>query len=438
MKILHTADIHLGTELYGHYDPRTGTSSRLQDFTAALDRAVDYAIDERVDLFLFAGDAYKTRDPNPTQQREFAMRLQRLLAAGIPVFLLTGNHDMPNALGRATSLDIFGTLRLPNLYVAARPDVYRVETPAGPLQVVAVPWLTRSTLMTKDELKNKSVDEMNDELIERLGQFMEGAVTNLDPALPAVLTLHGSVAGATFGGERTTMLGVDPLVPKSLVSHPAFSYVALGHIHKHQQVVSEPPVVYSGGLERIDFGEERDAKGFVVVEIEPATKKGRWRFVESAARPFKSIHVEAHGDDPTADVLAAVEGRDLQGAIVKLEAHLLDANQSGFSETRVRVALRGVSYLSIVRVVDRGARQRGEGFSTAYSPLQNLGTYLQRQGVPEERAATLMDLACGLVGEGEGRVKREEAFSSSPTNSPTNNYADAVAAGRYDGREVDG
>ena len=98
MKILHTADIHLGTELYGHYDPLTGASSRLQDFATALDHAVDYAIAERVDLFLFAGDAYKTRDPSPTQQREFALRLRRLLEASVPVFLLTGNHDMPNAV----------------------------------------------------------------------------------------------------------------------------------------------------------------------------------------------------------------------------------------------------------------------------------------------------------------------------------------------------
>ena len=401
MRILHTADIHLGTDLYGHYDPQIGGSSRLQDFAAALDRTVDYAIDAGIDLFLFAGDAYKTRDPSPTQQREFALRLRRLLEAGIPVFLLTGNHDMPNSVGRATSLDIFGSLPLANLHVARKPDVHLVQTRSGPLQIVAVPWMMRSALMARDELKNKTVDEMNRELLARLESFMEGAIAALQPEIPAILTLHGSIAGATYGSERSTMLGSDLVIPKNLIARPEFSYVALGHIHKHQQLATDPPVVYSGGVERIDFGEERDPKGFVVVDI-AGKKDVRWRFVESGARPFRSLSVQAHGDDPTAEVLAAVAGRDLSGAIVKLEVHLLDSNQSAFQESRVRAALRDTYPLSIARSVDRGDRQRGSGFSTAYSPLQNLRTYLQRQGVPEERAALLLEYARRLVGDEEG------------------------------------
>ncbi len=407
MKILHTADLHIGVELYGRYDPATGASSRLQDFVDALDRAVDYAIREKVDLFLFAGDAYKTRDPTPTQQRAFALRLRRLIEAGVPVFLLTGNHDMPNALGRATSLDIFGSLPLANLYVASRPGPHLVETRAGPLQVVAVPWLTRSILLSKEELKNKSIDEMNRELLERLESFMETAVAGLDPAMPALLTLHGSVAGAVFGSERSTMLGTDPLIPKSLVANRAFAYVALGHIHKHQQVADSPPVVYSGGVERIDFGEERDRKGFVVVDIEPSGARwaARWRFVESGARPFTSVRVQAHGDDPTAETLEAVAGLDLAGAVVKIEVHLLDSNQSSFQEGRVRAALRNAYYLTVVREVDRADRQRGGGFSTAFSPLQNLETWLDRQETSPERKALLLDRARALAGEAEKPTK---------------------------------
>src|SRR5260370_26782216 len=144
MRILHLADLHLGTELYGHYDAATGSSTRLADFTHMLDIAVEHAISERVDLFLFAGDAYKTRDPSPTQQRELAKRLRRLLEAGIPVFLLTGNHDMPNAVARATSLDIFGALSPAGFTVASRPGVHTIATRSGPLYLIAVPWLTRS------------------------------------------------------------------------------------------------------------------------------------------------------------------------------------------------------------------------------------------------------------------------------------------------------
>ena len=78
MKILHFADLHLGVESYGRIDPATGLPSRLLDFLSAFDHVVDYAIENRVDLVLFCGDAYKTREPTQTQQREFAKRLNRL------------------------------------------------------------------------------------------------------------------------------------------------------------------------------------------------------------------------------------------------------------------------------------------------------------------------------------------------------------------------
>jgi len=417
MKILHIADIHLGTELYGHYDPRTGVSSRLKDFTDALDRAIDYAIATRVDLFLFAGDAYKTRDPNPTQQREFALRLRRLLDAAIPVFLLTGNHDMPNALGRATSLDIFGTLQLPHLYVAARPAVHLVETVSGPLQVVAVPWISRSTLMTRDEIKNKPVGEVNRELLERLAEFLQGATASLDPGIPAILTLHGSIAGASFGGERSTMLGHDLLIPRNLVANPAFAYVALGHIHKHQVLSADPPIVYAGSPERIDFGEERDPKGFVVLDID-GTNVAHWRFIDSGARPFKTIRVEAFDDDPTAQVVEAVESVDVAGAIVRLVVHLRDANQSSYNESRVRAALRAAYHVSSLREIDRADRLRGSGFSTAFTPLENLTAYLEKQeSCPPARAAVLMDYARCLVHDLEGPGPGDDAAPAMPLPS---------------------
>ena len=83
MKILHLADLHLGVESYGRIDPATGLSTRLLDFLSALDQVVDYALKNKVDLVLFCGDAYKSRDPSQTQQREFAKRIKRLSESGM-------------------------------------------------------------------------------------------------------------------------------------------------------------------------------------------------------------------------------------------------------------------------------------------------------------------------------------------------------------------
>ncbi len=102
MRILHFSDLHIGVENYGRIDPATGHSTRLGDFLGSLDEVVEFALTQQVDLALLAGDAYKGRDPSQTHQREFARRLHRLSSAGIPVFLLIGNHDLPNASSRPT------------------------------------------------------------------------------------------------------------------------------------------------------------------------------------------------------------------------------------------------------------------------------------------------------------------------------------------------
>src|SRR5436305_10214186 len=110
MKIVHFADLHIGVENYSRLDPDTGLPSRLLDFLAAFDELVECAIGEQADLVIFAGDAYKSREPSQTHQREFAKRVRRLTQGGIPVFLLVGNHDLPNAISRASALEIFQTL----------------------------------------------------------------------------------------------------------------------------------------------------------------------------------------------------------------------------------------------------------------------------------------------------------------------------------------
>ena len=132
--------LHIGVENYGRIDPETGLSTRLGDFLDSLDQVVEFALNERVDLVLLAGDAYKGRDPTQTHQREFAKRLNRLSQARVPTFLLVGNHDLPAASSRATAVDIFPTLEVANVYVGNSLQTYQVPTPSGPLQILAVPW----------------------------------------------------------------------------------------------------------------------------------------------------------------------------------------------------------------------------------------------------------------------------------------------------------
>ncbi len=409
MKIVHFADLHLGVENYGRADPATGLSSRLGDFLRSFDELVDYALAEKVDLVLFCGDAYKTREPGQTPQREFARRVNRLASGGVPVFLLTGNHDVPNATWRATATEIFDTLAIKNVHVASRPDVFKIDTAAGPLQVAALPWLRRSALLRREDAKNLTLEEVNQRLQETLTQAVADLASRLDPALPAVLAAHVWVTGARVGSEGLMAIGQEPTLLLSNIALPAFDYCALGHLHKHQVLAESPPVVYSGSLERVDFGEENDEKGFCVVNIEsdPATGKRStsYQFRPVSARRFLTIKASPAADDldPTATVLEAVAaaGEKVRDAIVRLQITLPAEMAGQLRDGEIREALKEAHTFSIARELVREARSRlGSRAAEEITPLEALQAYLETQQVSPERQQVLMEYGRKLI-EGE-------------------------------------
>ncbi len=403
VRVLHFADLHLGVENYGRPDPATGLHSRLADFLRSFDELIEYALQEPVDLVLFAGDAYKSRDPNPTHQREFARRIYRLGTAGIPVFLLAGNHDIPSTYGRANTLDIFATLEVPNVYVGRKPGVHDIPTRCGPVQVVALPWIVRSHLVAREEHKNRSLSEIQDLTLAKLQCILEEQVAALERDVPTILAVHGAVQGAVYGSERSVMLGQELVLPLGLLRNAAFDYVALGHIHRHQQLSQNPPVVYSGSLDRIDFGEEQEAKGFVVVEVEKGRAEYQFRAL-TGTRRFVTIEVQAAGDDPMAQVQEAIGAHDIEDAIVRLIIQTTQAKNHLLRDREIHNLLdRAFKVASIQRNVQRTARLRlGPSQSVEQmTPLQALEKYFEVRQVSKERTERLLEYAQRIIHSGD-------------------------------------
>ena len=409
MKILHFADLHLGVESYGHLDPATGLSSRLLDFLNALDQVVDFAIGNKVDLVLFCGDAYRSREPTQTQQREFAKRINRLSTSGIPIFLLVGNHDLPNAIGRATTTEIFDTLAVKKVYVSNRPEVYRIPTNSGTIQIVSLPWPRRSALLTREETKNLTLDQINQRLEQVLTSVIAAKAQELDPGLPAILAAHVWVSGAQVGSERSMVIGQEHALLLSNVAHPAFDYIALGHIHKYQVLSSNPPVVYSGSLERLDFGEEEDDKGFYLVEIEPGKETGKRRvsfdFHQITGRRFLTINIKIEPADaePTATVLKSIaEQQDkVKDAIVRLSISLPAEMEGQLRDNDIRNAMKEAYYLTIAKDIKQESRlsRLGEWTAEEITPLDALKAYLESKKVAPERARLLLEYGEKLIQE---------------------------------------
>jgi exonuclease SbcD len=394
IRILHLADLHIGMENYGRLDPATGLNGRVMDFLRRLTEVVDYALQNEIDLILFAGDAYKSRDPNSTYRREFARRVKRLADAGIPVILLVGNHDLPAQERRATSIEIFRTLDVPNVLVANRDRLHRLTTRRGePIQVATVPYPIRQRLLAHEDHKEKTIAELDGLVQQLVSENIRALAAQVDPTLPAVLVGHFSVSEAKLGSERTVMLGRDVVVLKSILSDPVWDYVALGHIHRHQELNGgqHPPIVYCGSLERIDFGEEKEGKGFVVAEVQRG--HADWKFQPVAARRFVTIRVDVHDAvDPMPVLLDAISRHDVSDAVVRLIVQARADQEDLIRDADLRRALEEAYYVAgISKEIERTYRQRLGGESPEeLTPSELLTRYLESKGTSLDRIKLLL------------------------------------------------
>jgi len=383
MRLLHFADLHLGVENYGRLDPSTGLHSRLSDFTQSLEYVVDTALQEHVDLVVFAGDAYRNCNPNPTWQRALALHLRRLQEATVPIAIVVGNHDSPATFGRASSVDIFNALGLENTYVVGQPKLFHIETKSGPIQFAGLPWPTRHYLRADERFKNLSPESMNHHIAQICAAQIAEFSGQLDPALPSVLAAHVTLAEATYSGsERTAMIGDDPVLTAAVFAESAFDYVALGHIHRHQNLNPNdtPPVVYSGSIERIDFGEAAETKGVCLVDLPSNdTPLTSYRFVPTPARRFVSIEVDGSTTgDPTASVIAAIETAEIADSIVRVTCLLDEGRGERLDTARVRAALTEAHCVAAIipRYCDPDELQRRASLSEEVALDEALDRYL--------------------------------------------------------------
>lgn len=415
IKIIHFADLHLGVETYGRTDPETGYSSRMIDILNAFDTLVNFAISNGVHLILFCGDAYKDRSPNPTQQREFAKRIKRLSDAGIMTFILTGNHDLSNAINRATATEIFDTLDVNNVRVVSKPGLELIETSAGPIQILALPWLRRSNLMKIEDVKNLDMIALFAKMEEFLTQTILREHTRLDPCLPAIIASHVWVEGARTGSEKGSTIGQEPRLLLSNLTLPGIDYVALGHIHRRQILSESPPVVYPGSLVKLDFSDKDQDKGFFTVDItnhKNGTRNVNYRFHPIKSRDFLTIDVEIEeaDDNPTQTILdkIALFDKDLKGAIIRLDITLPHASEGLLHDADIRSALRSAHYISIAKQIIRTSRSRlgSDASVESITPEKALQAYLDTSSHPKEIKEQLLAYGTRLIEEVAGKISQ--------------------------------
>lgn len=398
LKVLHLSDIHMGSGFsHGHINPATGFNTRLEDFVQTLRLCINRAIEEPADLVLFGGDAFPDATPPPYVQEAFAAEFRRLADANIPTVLLVGNHDQHSQGIGGASLCIYRTLAVPGFIVGDRLTTHLIPTVNGDIQIVTLPWLTRSNLLTRPETEGLSLEAINALLLKKLTPILEAEIRQLDPTLPSILLAHVMADRATLGAEKFLAVGKGFTIPLSLLARPEFDYVALGHVHKHQNLNPDnaPPVVYPGSIERVDFGEEKEEKGYVWITLE----KGQvdWQFCPVPARPFKTLKVNvAEAEDPQATLLTAIAKEDLDNAVVRLIYEIRSEQLEQINNRELQAALKPAhSYTIRPELVSQLTRPRLPelGAGSALDPLTALQTYLDNREDIQDLKADLLEAA---------------------------------------------
>ncbi len=406
VRILHFADAHIDSSTGGRIDTANGLSFHTNDFLKALDEIIDTAISENVQLVLFAGDAYRSPIPVPTFQREWQRRIVRLSAARIPMLIIPGNHDISPNIYKANSLQELDTLPVPYLHLAAKTvHLFTPEELDGvPVQVIAVPWMPLSLSGARDKNNTRTPEERAAEMESGISALVRKALDRADSDLPVILMAHYSVQGSIYPSGQTAELGREVTLSRALVCDPAISYTALGHIHLFQDLNrgNQPPAVYSGSIERVDYGEAKDKKGFIIAEV--SNHHTEYTFRELHTRKMYNLNFKAGSAETMEQELENIlpSAEEAQGAMIRLMIECPHEWEPMINEKALRKRFEGALDFQLKRRLTYTDRIRFQNRNIgSLTPSDMLRTYCLSTKINETETEKLITLAEKIFSEAQ-------------------------------------
>lgn len=374
MKILHTSDWHVGKVLKGR--------SRAEEHKAVLAGVIEVARRERPDLVVVAGDLYDTAAPTPEATRLVTRALTALRRTGADVVAIGGNHDNGAALdalrpwAEAAGITLRGSVR-------EDPDEHVIDgTTAGGerWRLAALPFLSQRYAVRAVEMYELTAAEANQTYADHLGRILtrltEGFV---EPDRVHLVTAHLTVVGAaTGGGERDAHTVLGYAVPATVFPGTAH-YVALGHLHRAQQVQGGCPIRYSGSPLAVDFGEQENVPSVTVVEVTATTAAQVREVPIPAAASLRTVR-------GTLAQLAEIEAPDAW-----LRVYVREQPRAGLREEVQELFPRALE----IRIDPELVPASGSGTRVAQragrSPRELFGDYLDGRGHTDDDVRGLFD-----------------------------------------------
>jgi len=373
MKLLCYADMHLGIKTHSKIDPATGLNTREIQTLGVLDELVNYAIEHKVNVIIAAGDMYKNNMPNATLQDEFNKRIKRAADNDIVVLILDGNHDVSKMKNQKSPLKPFQTFNVKNVVHTRFNESLTYSDKTNLYQFVFLP-----TYHTKEEIE----------------QIVNS--TNLD--VPTIFIGHLTIKNAML--NDWTVVDKEIYIDVETFNQPNIIAVVLGHLHKHQILHREPLVFYTGSTQRIDFNEEFQPKGFVILDIDG--NNVQHKFIEIESQKFFTLKMEFENEKNATQLIKEMLDNNqikVKNAILRIQIELDELTKINDKEIYEHAYSLGASnILNIQKIYNYAKRVRNQSLNEHISAEKALEIHYQNK----PRSAERIKLGKEIIKEVEG------------------------------------
>ncbi|MEW6069330.1 MAG: DNA repair exonuclease [Candidatus Thermoplasmatota archaeon] len=393
-EIVVCADVHEGINFGWLIDPETGISARAIDIHKNFARVAEFAIKEKSKLFVILGDLFDRTHISPTY-RELIRKdvIEPLGNASINVWIIAGNHDQPHTPKKGTSIDDFRGY--PHVKVYKEPTAEKVAVNGKETLFIILPYLHPERIV--DIGKKKLEKEISSEEMFALGQqvlknwLLEKSKLDADFK---ILLAHYYVEGAKLREVTYPEVLPGEFALKKEFIPPNLDLVVLGHVHLHQSLgrVGRAELVYTGAVERVDWGERDDEKGFLT--INPLEKSFEFKRLPVRAMEKISVVIKPN-EEPTNKILENIQ--DIKDKLIRLEVALPGGMRARIKESELAEKLKESFHYEIKWIEQ--AEEKGEIISFTANPFELLKNFIEISYYEHPRKNELVNLGNEILKE---------------------------------------
>lgn len=374
MKICCIADIHIGMKSYGKIDPTTHFNIRELDGLQVFKNTIQYCIDNNIVTIVIAGDVYHQAISSPMLQERVNEILKYAIDNGRKLFILIGNHDLKPLATACSALKPLDTFNIPNVIQS---DVFKEVNYTLDNELIRFVFLP--TYHTAEEIHD----------------ILTNKITHDNT--PIICIGHMSVQGAALNdwliSTNENFIDINDFKQDNIKA------VILGHLHKHQVLMNKPIIFYTGSLQRLDFNEEKQPKGFVILD----TTNWSFEFIPVEAQDFYTIDAQVDQEHSFDDIYKKIDISKIKNAIVRVRIRTTSEYKlTNSQEKELSKYIEGFkpsNLLSIQQKLEDVRKMRNSALNENISIEKGLEIYFKGQKRSKERIAIGKEIVKGIKNE---------------------------------------